>query len=75
MAFPSELSFFESLRSEARRYFYERNPRIAIAMIVIVFLAPIVGIFVKGLIGAVWGVVFSVVGYYLAPYAVLKLRQ
>jgi hypothetical protein len=74
MAFPSELSFIESLKSEQRRYFYERNPRIAIAMIIIVFLAPFVGIFVKGLIGAVGGVGFSVLGYYLTPYAVLKLR-
>jgi uncharacterized membrane protein required for colicin V production len=75
MAFPSEISFLESLKSVPRRHFYERNPQIAIAMIIILFLAPFVGIFVNGLIGAVWGVVFSVLGYYLAPYVVLKLRQ
>jgi len=57
------------------RYFYQQNPRIAIAMILIVFLAPFVGIFVKGLIGAVWGVGLSVLGYYFAPYAVRKLRE
>jgi len=44
-------------------------------MILIVFLAPFVGIFVNGLIGAVWGVGLSVLGYYFAPYAVLKLRE
>ena len=75
MAFPSELTIFESLKSERRRHFYERHPRIAIAMIIIVFLAPIVGIFVNGLPGAVWGVVFSVLGYFLTPYVLLKLGQ
>lgn len=75
MAFPSELSFIESLKSEPRRYFYQRHPRVAMAMIIILFLAPIVGIYANGLPGGVLGVVFSVLGYYLAPYAVLKLRQ
>ena len=75
MAFPSELSFTDSLKAEQRRHFYERNKRIAIVMILIVFLAPFIGIFVRGLSGAVWGVVLSVLGYYLTPFAVLKLRQ
>ena len=75
MAFPSELSFIESLKSKPRRYFYERHPRIAIAMILIVFLAPFVGIVVNGLPGAVWGVGLSVLGYFLTPYAVQKLGQ
>ena len=75
MALPSELSFIDSLKREPRRHFYERHTRIAIAMILIVFFAPFVGVVVKGLIGAVWGVVLSVVGFYLTPYAVLKLRQ
>ena len=75
MALPFESSFIESLKSEPRRSFYQRHPRIAIAMIVIVFLAPIVGIYVNGLPGAVWGVGFSVLGYFLTPYVLLKLAQ
>ena len=75
MTFPSELSFFESLKSEQRRNFYQGNPLIAMAMIVIVFFAPFVGIFMNGLPGAVWGVGVSVLGYVLAPYVVLKLRE
>jgi hypothetical protein len=43
-------------------------------MILIVFLFPIIGVFVLGLFGATLGVAISVLGYYLTPYAVLKLR-
>ena len=75
MAYPSELSFTDSLKADQRRHFYERNKQIAIVMIVVVFLAPFIGIFVRGLSGAVWGVILSVLGYYLAPFTVLKLRQ
>ncbi len=75
MAFPSELSFIDSLKSEPRRSFYERHPRIAIGMIVILFFAPLVGIFVNGLPGVVWGVVFSVLGYFLTPYVLPRLAQ
>ena len=75
MTFPSELSFFESLKSESRRSFYQRHPRIAIAMILIVFFAPLGGVFVNGLRGAVWGVVLSVLGFVLTPYVLLKLAQ
>ena len=75
MAFPSEPSFRESLKSESRRYFYERHIRIAIAMILIVFFAPFVGIWVNGLIGAVGGIVLSVAAFYVTPYVVLKLLE
>lgn len=75
MAFPSELSFIESLQSSARRSFYQQHPRIAIGMIIFVFFAPIVGIVVSGFPGAIWGVVLSVLGYYLTPYVVLKVIQ
>ena len=75
MGTPTELSFFESLKSAPRRYFYERHPRIAMAMILIVFLAPFVGLYVNGLSGAVWGVGLSVLGYVLTPYVLLKLAQ
>ena len=75
MAFPSELSFSDSLKAEQRRHFYERNKSIAIVMILIVFLAPFIGIFVSGLAGAVCGVILSILGYYLTPFLVLKLQQ
>lgn len=74
MPLPSDLSFAESLRSERRREFYEGHRSIAVAMILIVFLAPFVGLVVRGLAGVVWGVVLSAIAYCLAPYVVLKLR-
>jgi hypothetical protein len=69
----SELSLTSSL-NEHRKGFYERNKPIAVLMILILLLLPIGGVFFRGLSGAVMGVAISVVGYYLTPYAVLKLR-
>lgn len=74
MASSSELSFADSLKSEQRKHFYERHLRIAMAMILVVFLAPFVGLTVAGLAGAVWGIVLSIGAYYLTPYVVLKLQ-
>jgi len=71
----SELSFTGSLKSEPRRNFYEHNKPIAVLMILILFLFPIVGVSVSGLPGGVLGVAISVLGYYLMPYVVLKLRE
>ena len=71
----SELSFADSMKHEQRQRFYERHKSIAVAMILIVFLLPIAGVFVTGLSGAVLGVLVSAAGYLLTPYAVLKLRE
>ena len=73
MPLRSGLSFTDSLNSDQRRQFYERHRSIAILMILIVFLSPFAGLSVTGLFGAVLGVLFSVAGYYLMPYAWLKL--
>ena len=62
------------LNGEERKRFYEQNKPIAVLMILIVLLLPIVGAFVRGLSGAVLGLVISVLAYYLTPYVVLKLR-
>ena len=71
----SELSFADSLKSDQRQGFYERHKPIAVVMILIVFLLPIVGVFVMGLPGGVMGVIVSAAGYLLTPYVVLKLRD
>jgi len=75
MAFPSDLSFSDSLKSDRRQAFYEHHKRIALAMILIVFLLPLIGVFMSGLSGAISGVVISVLSFYLTPYALLKLGQ
>lgn len=74
MVLPSDFSFADSLKSERRREFYERHKLVAVAMILIVFLLPFAGLFVTGLFGVVLGVLISIAGYYLTPYAWLKLR-
>lgn len=73
MAISPDLSFSDSLKRDRRTAFYERHKGIALAMILIVFLLPLAGVLVKGLAGAMMGVGISVLAFYLAPYALLKL--
>lgn len=74
MSPPSELSFTDSLKENQRKRFYERNKPIAVAMILVVFLLPFLGLLITGLFGAVLGVLVSVMAYYLTPYVVCKLH-
>ena len=69
----SELSFIDSLRSDARRDFYEGHKPIAIAMILIVLLLPFAGLSIMGLLGVALAVIVSVLAYCLTPYIWLKL--
>ena len=73
MALPPDISFADSLKRDQRRAFYEAHKDIALVMILVVFLFPIVGVNVSGLLGAAWGVVTSILAYYLMPYVTLKL--
>ncbi len=73
MAIQSPLSFSDSLTLERRTAFYEQHKPLAVAMILLVFLLPFFGVFVRGLIGAATGVIVSVLCYYLTPYLVLTL--
>jgi len=64
----SNFSFINSLQSDRRRHFYEDHRAVAITMIVIVFFAPFAGLYVTGLFGAVFGLLLSVLAYYLTPF-------
>ena len=71
----SEVAFKRSLASDTRKDFYEAHKPIAVVMILIIFTFPIVGVFVKGVPGLLFGVASSVLGYYLLPYAVHTVRR
>jgi hypothetical protein len=73
MALPPDLSLTDSFKNDRRKAFYERHKGVALVMILIVFLLPLIGVFVNGLSGAALGMLISVLAYYLAPYALLKL--
>ena len=75
MDLPPDITLADSFKSDRRKAFYEHHKGVAIAMILILFLLPLVGVFVNGMSGAVLGVLISVSGYYLAPYALLKLGE
>lgn len=62
-----EFSFFESLTSDHRRRFYEQHRSLALLMILLLLLAPFIGLYVTGLLGSVLGVLLSVAAYFLMP--------
>lgn len=68
-------AFKRSLASDTRRDFYAAHKLIAVVMILIIFIFPIAGVFIKGVSGLLFGVVSSVVGYYLLPYTVEAVRR
>ena len=70
---PPDLSLADSFKSDRRKAFYERHKGVALIMILIVFLFPLIGVLAKGLVGAALGMLSSVLAYYLAPFALLKL--
>jgi hypothetical protein len=73
MALPPDFSFAGSLKSDRRTAFYGHHKGIALAMILIVFLLPLLGVFMSGISGAALGMLISIGSYYLAPYALLKV--
>jgi hypothetical protein len=75
MAPPSNLSFTDSLKTDQRKAFYEGNKDIALGMILVVFLFPLFGVYVSGLLGAALGMLISIAAYFLTPYVTLKLGK
>jgi len=75
MTLPSDLSFRDSLKTDQRKAFYEGHKDIALVMILVVFLFPIFGVYVSGLLGAALGMVVSMAAYFLTPYLTIKLTE
>ena len=65
MSYRSDPTGFFS--AEARRTFYEGHRSMALFMLLIVFAAPFVGLYVAGLLGVVIGVLVSAAAYVLTP--------
>jgi predicted nucleic acid-binding Zn ribbon protein len=70
----SERSLEGLPHSEKRRDFYERHKAVAVLMMLIIFVFPIIGVFLMGVPGLLLGAATSILGYYLLPYAAIKLR-
>jgi len=75
MAPPSNLSFIDTLKTDQRKAFYEGHKDIAMGMILVVFLFPIFGVYVSGLLGAALGMLISMAAYFLTPYVSLMLGK
>jgi hypothetical protein len=73
MALPSNVSLSDSLKSDQRKAFYEGHKDIALIMILVVFLFPLFGVYINGLLGAALGMVISIAAYFLTPYVSYKL--
>ena len=75
MAHPSDLSFIDSLKTDRRKAFYETHKDIAQVMVFVVFLFPLFGVYVSGLLGAALGMLISIAAYFLTPYVTLQLGK
>ena len=73
MPLPSHVSFSDSLKSDQRKAFYEGHKDIALIMILVVFLFPLFGVYISGLLGAALGMMISIASYFLTPYIRSKL--
>jgi len=60
---------------EKRREFYERNLLAHIAVIVITFGAPFLGLFFVGCPGIIAGLALGGVAYWIGPVAITKVRE
>lgn len=75
MSTPSNVSLGDSLKSAHRLTFYEGHKKIAMIMILVLFLFPLFGVYISGLLGAAMGLLLSLVAYFLTPYVTLKLDE
>ena len=66
---PSHLSFTESLHGDQRQAFYDQHRSMAQVMHLGLFLLPLAGVLIRGLVGAVLGLTLFILCYYLLPYA------
>ena len=66
---PSHFSFTESLHGDQRQAFYDQHTSIAHVMHLSLFLLPLAGVLIRGLVGAVLGLTLFILCYYLLPYA------
>jgi hypothetical protein len=71
----SNHSFTEALTSDTRQAFYEQHKPIAHVMHLILFLLPIAGVVVKGMVGGVLGLTLFMLCYYLMPYVWFALHD
>lgn len=62
-------SFIEALTSDTRQAFYDQHKPIAHVMHLMVFLLPLAGVVVRGMVGGVLGLTLFLLCYYLMPYA------
>ncbi|MEP7152656.1 MAG: hypothetical protein ABI856_13180 [Nitrospira sp.] len=72
---PSNPSFTEALSRDTRQAFYDQHPPIAHVMHLMLFLLPLAGYLVRGMVGAVLGLTLFMLCYYLMPYAWFVLHD
>ena len=70
-----EINIAEHIAWEKRREFYEKKPLALVAVIVITFGAPFLGLILIGWIGVLVGLLLGAVAYWIGPIAVTKVRE
>lgn len=75
MTTPPNVSLSDSFNKTHRLAFYEGHKKVAMVMILVLFLFPLFGVYISGLLGAAVGLLLSLVAYFLTPYITMKLNE
>ena len=63
------------MRWQTRREFYEKNPKILIAVILITVISSFLGLFLGGPVGVVIGLALGTITFFISPRAITKVVE
>lgn len=69
------ITISDSMRWQTRREFYEKNPKILIAVILITVISPFLGLFLGGPVGVVIGLALGTITFFISPRAITKVVE
>ncbi|RLI01199.1 hypothetical protein DRO38_05440 [Candidatus Bathyarchaeota archaeon] len=69
------ITISDSMRWQTRREFYEKNPKILIAVILITVISSFLGLFLGGPVGVVIGLALGTITFFISPRAFTKVVE
>jgi len=69
------ITISDSMRWQTRREFYEKNPKILIAVILITVISSFLGLFLGGPVGVVIGLALGTITFFISPRAITKVVE
>jgi len=75
LEFKEKIHISDSLEIQKTHEFYKKNKTLFLIVLILSFGTPILGYFVTGIYGVIFGLVIGALTYFLSPYAVIKIRE